>query len=858
MYPYKEPNRYTLDALWANLNVEGTTVDYDGKGHSITDEITFNNSLPDDLKEQVKKLITEGTTWYRYSQDNGNIWTEWTKEQNPLFVDAGTYIVQVKQEVTVDGKKTILEGRGELKINPREIELTAKSDEKAYDGTALTNSGYDITKGSFVEGEGLKSVTVEGSQTLVGEGKNTITGYELNDKTKAKNYTITTKEGKLKVTDREEGQELKIEVKANSKTAEYNGSEQSVSGLEKTTFEVNGVTYTVEGLSAEAKGTDAGSYPSEVTGTAKVLDAEKNDVTKQFQVTKVNGELKINPREIELTAKSDEKAYDGTALTNSGYDITKGSFVEGEGLKSVTVEGSQTLVGEGKNIITGYELNDKTKAKNYTITTKEGKLKVTDREEGQELKIEVKANSKTAEYNGSEQSVSGLEKTTFEVNGVTYTVEGLSAEAKGTDAGSYPSEVTGTAKVLDAEKNDVTKQFQVTKVNGELKINPREIELTTENATKTYDGTPLTAGGTVEGIVLGESYGFKLTGSQTLVGNSRNTYELTWAEEGNDYTAKASNYYMTKETLGTLTVTDGSEEEPINPEDVVKKTHGTPEGGVYKAGDVVTFTVTATNIYDEVKTITLNEIAGVTLKDTVFADVQPGETVETTATYTITEADVLAGEFVNTVTASFSGEEDTPFEDDDQVDEIEEPKGHLTIDKVTTSEPANGSSYALGETITYKITATNDGNLTLTNVKVVDELTGDEWEIASLAPGASEEFDTSYTVTEADILAGSVVNTATAEGTSPDPDKPDVPVNPGEEEEPTETEKPSLFVEKTAQPDEDGVYNLGDEIHYVIKVTNNGNVTVNDITVKDELTGDEWQLDSLTRVRVRNIMLLIL
>ena len=69
----------------------------------------------------------------------------------------------------------------------------------------------------------------------------------------------------------------------------------------------------------------------------------------------------------------------------------------------------------------------------------------------------------------------------------------------------------------------------------------------------------------------------------------------------------------------------------------------------------------------------------------------------------------------------------------------------------------------------------------MTNVKVVDELTGDEWEIASLAPGASEEFDTSYTVTEADILAGSVVNTATAEGTSPDPDKPDVPVNPGEE-----------------------------------------------------------------------------
>ena len=73
---------------------------------------------------------------------------------------------------------------------------------------------------------------------------------------------------------------------------------------------------------------------------------------------------------------------------------------------------------------------------------------------------------------------------------------------------------------------------------------------------------------------------------------------------------------------------------------------------------------------------------------------------------------------------------------------------------------------------------------------------------------------------------------------------------------PLRTEKPSLFVEKTAQPDEDGGDNLGDEIHYVIKVTNNGNVTVNDITVKDELTGDEWQLTVLLQVRVRNIMLL--
>ena len=57
------------------------------------------------------------------------------------------------------------------------------------------------------------------------------------------------------------------------------------------------------------------------------------------------------------------------------------------------------------------------------------------------------------------------------------------------------------------------------------------------------------------------------------------------------------------------------------------------------------------------------------------------------------------------------------------------------------------------------ITVTNDGNLTLTNVKVTDELTGDEWTIDELAPGEEETFDASYTVKESD-LGKTVVNVA--------------------------------------------------------------------------------------------------
>ena len=139
---------------------------------------------------------------------------------------------------------------------------------------------------------------------------------------------------------------------------------------------------------------------------------------------------------------------------------------------------------------------------------------------------------------------------------------------------------------------------------------------------------------------------------------------------------------------------------------------------------------------------------------------------------------ILKGTVLNEATAA--GKSTDPENPNPEIvpgnteDPTDHPNGHLTVTKETTSTPANGEAYALGETITYKITAANDGNLTLKNVVVTDELTGDEWTIDSLAPGqSSEAFTASHKVTQKDILNGSVVNEATAAGKSPDPDKPD-------------------------------------------------------------------------------------
>ena len=177
---------------------------------------------------------------------------------------------------------------------------------------------------------------------------------------------------------------------------------------------------------------------------------------------------------------------------------------------------------------------------------------------------------------------------------------------------------------------------------------------------------------------------------------------------------------------------------------------------------------------------------------------------------------------------------DVPVDPGEEEDPTEEPNGHLTITKETTSTAkAENGKYALGEEITYKITVTNDGNLTIRDITVTDELTGDEWIIASLAPEASQEFTASYTVTEADIIARKVLNEATAEGTSPDPDKPDVPVVPGTKEDPTDEPKPSFEITKEITNSDGKPYGFGDEIKYRVVLTNTGNVSLTETVIED-------------------------
>ena len=172
--------------------------------------------------------------------------------------------------------------------------------------------------------------------------------------------------------------------------------------------------------------------------------------------------------------------------------------------------------------------------------------------------VTLTANSDTKTYDGTEHTVTGYTAKDNKdnlVEGLTFTgVDSPSVSA--TDAGKYDVEFSGSAVGAHNEL------YIVTAANsGTLTINKRSVTLTSESASKVYDGTPLTkpnvtVGG--DGFVEGEVTDIRATGSVTYVseGEVTNTIKYTPTNK-----FKADNYNITK-TEGKLTITEVSAPTP--------------------------------------------------------------------------------------------------------------------------------------------------------------------------------------------------------------------------------------------------------------------------------------------------------
>ncbi len=279
---------------------------------------------------------------------------------------------------------------------------------------------------------------------------------------------------------------------------------------------------------------------------------------------------------------------------------------------------------------------------------------------------------------------------------------------------------------------------------------------------------------------------------------------------------------------------------------IVVGVDSTGNGMADAVGDVIDYNIVVTNTGN----VTLT---GVTVVDpltgtnVVIGDIGVGETVETAASYAITQADLDTqgggdGDIDNTATADSN--ETAPVEDSEAVELVYNPL--MSIDKIVVGvdSTGNGMADAVGDVIDYNIVVTNTGNVTLTGVTVVDPLTGTNVVIGDIGVGETVETAASYAITQADLDTqgggdGDIDNTATADSNE---------TAPVEDSEAVElVYNPNIEVVKLVDvgsgffdansPTGPQVNISGGTATFRVELTNIGNVSLTDITLTDVVDG---------------------
>ena len=333
-----------------------------------------------------------------------------------------------------------------------------------------------------------------------------------------------------------------------------------------------------------------------------------------------------------------------------------------------------------------------------------------------------------------------------------------------------------------------------------------------------------------------------------------------------------------------------------NPAITLEKSFAFTSGTGNAVGDVIEYTFEVTNTGNvTVSNLTVTDAKlGLTNVTVTPSTLVPGAVAILTANYTITQADLDAGLVVNSATAigkdpnntdvtdtsdagtNSDGSDVTTPEDEDTdgdtsngddddpttTDLTQTPE--ITLEKSFSFTTGNGS--AVGDVLTYSLVVTNTGNVTIDNVSITDAKLGLTNEVvtpSTLAPGVSATLIRAYTITQADLNAGEVVNTAVAEGTdpkgnnitdtsdagtapdgtdvtTPEDDDTDGDASNGDDDDPTIStliQTPVLVLEKSFTFTSGTGNAVGDVIEYTFEVTNTGNVTVDNISITDAKLG---------------------
>ena len=461
---------------------------------------------------------------------------------------------------------TPVEGKLEVKARTEKLSITVSAQDgtATYDGNDHTVSGLKETEftvnGKKFTVEGLSATVTgknAGSYKNVVKGTATVKDEEKNDVTSQ--FTVSTVDGSLEISKR------KVTLTSGSDSKTYDGTpltknEVTVGGEKFAAGE--GATYTHFAKVIDVTG---------ATGVANTFNYTLLDGTNpdNYTITKNEGKLKVNPYDKAITAKvSGTRAtyvYNGKQYSVAGFTV---KFEKPDGTPDLsetnvilkpnkTAKASGTDVGEYamKLKASDFEWKD-ANFSNVTISIAEdGLLKITpasiDPTENTRFKV---TGLRDVLYSGAKQKQTPTIKDTTTnkdlVEGTDYTITCNTKDF--TNAGTITYTLSGIGNYSGTREVS-------------YKIKQRTVNLKSDTASKTYDGTALTRPDvtvTGDGFVKGEATAIA-TGS--VINVTATPVDNTIAvvpTEGSNY--NVNNYDIHKDE-GKLSIT-AADITPTDPE----------------------------------------------------------------------------------------------------------------------------------------------------------------------------------------------------------------------------------------------------------------------------------------------------
>ncbi len=252
------------------------------------------------------------------------------------------------------------------------------------------------------------------------------------------------------------------------------------------------------------------------------------------------------------------------------------------------------------------------------------------------------------------------------------------------------------------------------------------------------------------------------------------------------------------------------------------------------------------------------DVVTAAITPTTFGPLLPGQSTTFTSTFSLRQSDVNAGVINNTATANALRPNGAPVSSPQSAASVPlTGAGDIALLKTAVINLGPDGHATPGDQVTYTFTVSNPGNVSIPRASItfadtllspgnpITYVSGDPVPVNNLLdPGENWVYRATYALTQADVDAGQVQNSATVNGTTIAPSN--LPVTDVSHPTDRTLDAPTIvplapapavaIVKPLATITDDnlsGVQDAGDSVRFTFVVTNPGNVSLSNVVIAD-------------------------